>query len=98
MSVRLLSALAIAAILSGCERDSSLEAPQAFFAANKSGSSPDYGVIKWNDPEHHVITVHGFMDDLKTCLIIVDALNKDACSELGGSDCLDPFSCQPLNH
>ena len=86
------------ASLSGCDKESNLDAPRAFFASHKIGSSPDYGVIKWNNSEDHVITVHGFIDDLKSCLIVAEAMNKDACKETGGKDCLNPFSCQPLNH
>ena len=79
----------------GCEQDN-LDAPRKFFGSHKIGSSPDYGVMKFGND--HVITVHGFMDDLATCQQIVNALNKDACKELGGTGCLDPYSCQPLNH
>jgi hypothetical protein len=85
------------ALLTGCEQASNLDAPRKFFSENKIGSSADYGVVKWNDPEDHVVTVHGFMDDMKSCLIIAEALNKDACSETGGQGCRNPFSCQPLN-
>lgn len=85
-------------LLVGCEKESNLGAPRAFFSKNKIGSSPDYAVIKWKDPEDHVITVHGFADDLKACLIVADAMNQDACKETGGKGCLNPFSCQPLNH
>lgn len=84
-------------LLVGCSDNSNLDAPQKFFQNNKIGSSPDYAVIKWNNPADHAVTVHGFMDDLKSCLIIADALNKDACSETNGQNCLKPFSCQPLN-
>ncbi len=39
-------------------------------------NSLDYSVIKWNDPEDHVATIHGFKDDMKSCQFFVDALNK----------------------
>lgn len=98
MSPRLLMlCTVIAAVLGGCKEDSNLDAPRKFFEKNKIGSSTDYAVLKWNNPDDHVVTVHGFIDDLKSCLIIVDALNKDACSETGGLNCLNPFSCQMLN-
>jgi len=84
--------------LAGCDQKPGLDAPRKFFSKNKIGSSPDYTVVKWNDPEDHVATVHGFMDDMKSCSIVADALNKDACSETGGENCLNPFSCQLLNH
>lgn len=91
--------LLLAAIpITGCEKTAQLDAPRQFFSENKIGSSPDYAIVKWNDPQDHVATVHGFMDDMKSCTIMADALNKDACAETGGEGCLNPFSCQPLNH
>ena len=81
--------------LAGCEQDN-LDALRKFFFSHKIGSSPDYGVMKFGSD--HVITVHGFMDDFATCQQIAKALNTDACMELGGTGCLDPHSCQPLNH
>jgi hypothetical protein len=35
--------------LAGCN-----QTPRAFFGNNKIGSSPDYAVVKWNNPEDHV--------------------------------------------
>jgi hypothetical protein len=93
-----LALVAGALMLNGCESKSNLDAPREFFSKHKIGSSADYAVIKWGNPEDHVVTVHGFMDDLKSCQLIADALNKDACNETGGKNCLNPFSCQPLNH
>lgn len=84
--------------LAGCKEKIGLDAPRKFFSKNKIGASPDYAIIKWGDPEDHVATVHGFMDDMKSCMIMAEALNKDACSETDGQNCLNPFSCQPLNH
>lgn len=96
---RTLFLLALAAFaLAGCEQKAGLDAPRKFFSQNKIGSSPDFGIIKWNNPTDHVVSVHGSMDDMETCRIVADALNQDACSETGGEDCLNPFSCQPLNH
>lgn len=78
-----------ATLLSACDSSSgNLDAPRTFFEKNKIGSSPDFAVIKWNDPEDHVITIHGFMDDMKSCLIVAEAMNADACKETGGRDCL----------
>jgi len=94
----LMIGLPILVLLTGCEQASNLDAPRKFFSENKIGSSADFGVVKWNDPEDHVVTVHGFMDDLKSCLIIAEALNKDACNETGGQACRNPFSCQSLNN
>ena len=85
-------------LLVGCESKSNLDAPRNFFNENKIGSSADYAIVKWGDPEDHVVTVHGFMDDLKSCMLISDALNDDACKGTGGDGCSQPFSCQPLNH
>lgn len=90
--------LLLTTILIGCEPKSNLGGPRKFFQENKIGSSPDYAIIKWNDPEDHAVTIHGLMDDLKGCLLIADALNQDACSETEGENCLNPFSCQPLNN
>ena len=93
----LLLGLTIVLVLAACQQTSNLDLSRKFFTKNKIGISVDYAVIKWNNPNDHVATVHGFTDDLKSCLIFADALNKDACSETGGTNCLNPFSCQPLN-
>lgn len=85
-------------LMAACEADSNLNAPREFFEKHKIGSSPDYAVIKWGDIEDHVATTHGFVDDLHACQLFVEALNKDACSETGNVNCLNPFSCAPLNH
>jgi hypothetical protein len=86
--------LVIAVLLAGCSDESNLDAPKKFFARNKIGSSPDYAVMKsgmltpgGND---HVITVHGYSDDLAVCLITVKALKEDAPNA--------EFNCVPLNH
>lgn len=84
-------------ICAGCQKSDNLDGPRGYFESNKVGSSPDFAIIKWRDPSDHVATVHGFMDDMKSCQIMADALNIDACSETGGQGCLNPFSCQPLN-
>jgi len=92
--------LAVATVtLVGCSEDpySSLDAPKQFFAKNKIGSSPDYGIIKFGDKSDHVITVHGFADDSASCREVADALNVNACKETGGHQCLNPYSCIALN-
>lgn len=61
------------------------------------GWSRDWGIIKWGDPEDHVVTVHGFADNRSACEILEDALNADACVVTGGKDCLNPYSCIPLD-
>ena len=81
--------------LAGCQKDN-LDASREFFNNHKIGSSPDYGVMKFGND--HVITVHGFMDDLATCHEVVTAMNFNACKETGGQGCLNPYSCTPLNH
>lgn len=83
----------------GCPRDPVDNSPRGFFGKNKIGTSPDFGIVKFGNIEDHVITVHGFSDDLASCHEIVKALNENACKEItDGSACLDPYSCQPLNH
>ncbi len=83
----------------GCAQDSNLDAPRKFFNKNKIGTSPDYAVIKNGIiPDDHVMTVHGFADDLDACLKVVKAFNEDACKETGGYNCSDIFTCTPLNH
>lgn len=85
----------LASSLVGCEKDN-LDAPREFFNNHKIGSSPDYGVMKFGND--HVITVHGFMDDLATCQEVTIAMNINACKQTGGQGCLNPYSCAPLNH
>jgi hypothetical protein len=53
--------------------------PRGFFRKNKIGTSPDFGIVKFDNIVDHVITVHGFSDDLASCQDIVKALNKNAC-------------------
>ena len=88
------------ALLLGCSRDlEDVDSARVFFGKNKIGVSPDFGIVKFGNIEDHVITVHGFSDDLASCQEIVKELNKNACKEItDGSACLDPYSCQPLNH
>lgn len=90
--------LAIVALV-GCSKDpySNLDAPKQFFSKHKIGSSPDFGIIKFGNPEDHVVTVHGFSDDGASCREIADALNTNACKETGGQQCLNPYSCDALN-
>lgn len=80
--------------VAGCQKDN-LDAPREFFNNHKTGSSPDYAIMKFGND--HVITVHGFMDDLATCQEIVTAINLNACKETDGQGCLNPYSCTPLN-
>lgn len=86
-------------VLAGCSYDpySTLDAPKQFFSSQKVGSSADYGVVKFNDPANHVITVHGFTVDAASCREVADALNLNACKETGGEQCLIPYSCIALS-
>ena len=79
------------------DRESTLTAPRKCFASSKSGASADYGIIKFGNPDDHVITVHGFMDDAASCAEVVEALNTNACKETNGQQCLNPYSCVALN-
>ena len=85
--------------VAGCSRDpySTLDAPREFFSKQQIGSSPDYAVIKFGNPQDHVVTVHGFTDDGGSCREIADALNVNACEETDGQNCLNPYSCDALN-
>lgn len=93
VSIKLMFIVLVASLV-GCEKEA-LNAPQDFFSKERIGSSPDYGVMKFGND--HVITVHGFMDDLGTCEEIVTAMNINACKETDGQECLNPYSCSPLN-
>ena len=98
--MRTLAMLFVSAVLcASCsmERESTLTAPRKYFASNKSGASADYGIIKLGNPDDHVITVHGFMDDSASCKEVVEALNTNACKETDGQQCLNPYSCIALN-
>ncbi|WP_296280512.1 hypothetical protein [Pseudoxanthomonas sp.] len=88
-----------AVLLASCsmDRESTLAAPGKYFASNKSGASADYGIIKFGNPDDHVITVHGFMDDAASCKEVVEALNANACKETNGQQCMNPYSCIALN-
>lgn len=97
-NILLLVMFTVMQLVVGCESKSNLGTPREFFEKNKIASSADYAIIKWGDSSDHVVTVHGFMDDQKSCILISDALNKDACNETAGSNCQNPFSCQALNH
>lgn len=94
-SLRLILFAVFITSLIGCTTDN-LDVASQFFNDNKIGSSPDYGVMKFGND--HVITVHGFMDDLAACQEIVTAINFNACKETSGQECLNPYSCAPLNH
>ncbi len=79
--------------LVGCaSKDTDQDDVQRFFAKHKSGGSPDYAVIK--NGTDHLITIHGYADDLSVCMELIKPYNKDpSLSTLPGS-----YSCVPLNH
>ena len=87
----------LSALLTACSQQPAPDAAQKFFAKNKIGPSPDYAIIKFGNINDHVITVHGFGNDLASCMQVSDALNVAACKETDGSDCLNPYSCRILN-
>jgi hypothetical protein len=90
--------LALLALL-GCSEDpyGNLGSAKEFFSKKQVGSSHDYGIIKFGNPEDHVATVHGFGDDGESCREIADSMNANACKETGGQQCLNPYSCDALN-
>jgi hypothetical protein len=83
------SSVLAACLLLGCSKSSNLDAPRDFFAENKIGNSADYGIFKGYANDDHVVSVHGFWDDLDVCLQLVEKLNE---KEPG------TFRCAPLNH
>jgi hypothetical protein len=93
----LLISICLVAGTSCSPQSETTDTPRKHFAANKSGASPDYGIIKFGNLDDHVITVHGFMDDAASCKEVVEALNTNACKETDGQQCLDPYSCIALN-
>ncbi len=63
-----------------------------FFAKHKIGSSADYAVMK--NGNDHLMTIHGYGDDLATCMGLIEPYNKDpSLSTLPGT-----YTCVPLNH
>ena len=95
------AALAVVAAIGcvSCNKDpyGNLGAPRDFFSKEQVGSSADFAIIKFGNPDDHVVTVHGFSDDAGSCREIADALNTNACRETAGRDCLSPYSCKALN-
>jgi hypothetical protein len=74
-------------ILSATLLASDIESLTTFFNSNKIGHSADYGVFK-RDTDH-VISIHGFDEDLDICLEIISTLNQEQ---------PNVYSCKPLNH
>lgn len=85
MRIILVPAVLVSLLLASCDI-SGPKTAREFFSENKSGS-PDYGVMK--NGTDHVISVHGFVDNLTNCLEIAEMLSKKG---QGG------YTCAPLNH
>ncbi|MGH9340478.1 MAG: hypothetical protein ACRD1R_13030 [Acidobacteriota bacterium] len=90
---RVLATIVLAATVGGCGVQKADQADvQRFFSTHKVGSSPDYAVMK--NGTDHLTTIHGYMDDLATCMQLIEPYNKDSSlSTLPGT-----YSCVPLNH
>lgn len=79
-----LALIVLAALfISGCQREVS---PREFFEKRKI-KQPDYGVMK--NGNDHVITIHGFYDNLTNCLEIAELFNRKASGT---------YTCAALNH
>ena len=87
--IRLLLVLISVLASLGCSDKDNLGAPKQFFAKNKIGGSADYAIMKGYFGDDHVVTVHGFMDDLSACLKLADKLNEEE---------PETYHCVPLNH
>jgi hypothetical protein len=93
------SAAALVSLVAiGCTPDpyANLPKPRSFFEQEQVGSAQDYALIKWNDPDDHVATAHGFADDGEGCWLMAEGLNRNACAETDGRNCRNPFSCVPI--
>lgn len=94
MQIAVLIMLIMFVSLPGCESKQKVvgqEAVKDFFAKNRIGSSPDYAVMK--NGTDHLLTIHGYGDDLDVCLRLIEPYNRDSSlSIIPGS-----FTCVPLN-
>lgn len=79
---------------SGCDSGQKVvdqETVKKFFAKNRVGSSPDYAVMK--NGTDHLLTIHGYADDLDVCLRLIEPYNRDqSLSVVQGK-----YTCVPLN-
>ncbi|VAW67729.1 hypothetical protein MNBD_GAMMA10-1109 [hydrothermal vent metagenome] len=66
---------------------SDAEKLKQYLSNNKIGNSTDYGIFKNNTD--HVITIHGFDQDLPVCLEIEKKLNIEQ---------PNTYTCKPLNY
>lgn len=79
--------------LIGCnvQNETDQEAVKKFFATHRIGSSPDYAVMK--NGTDHLLTIHGYANDLDVCLKLIEPYNRDASlSTFSGK-----YTCVPLN-
>lgn len=85
--------IGLTAAIAACGvQDSDQDDVQRFFAGHKIGTSPDYAVMK--NGTDHLMTIHGYADDLSVCMQLIEPYNKDpSLSTLPGT-----YSCVPLNH
>lgn len=94
MRTTVIVALLMSLSLAGCEsgqKQVTQEAVKEFFAKNRVGSSSDYAVMK--NGTDHLLTVHGYTDDLDVCLRLIEPYNRDqSLSVIPGS-----YTCVPLN-
>jgi hypothetical protein len=94
--MRIIAIIMLTVVVSviGCESKQKVveqEAVKEFFAKNRVGSSPDYAVMK--NGTDHLITIHGYDDDLGVCLKLIEPYNNDlSLSVLPGK-----YTCVPLN-
>ena len=78
---RLVCALVVVSLLvTSCNRMRQEEDVTAFFQQTKSGSSPDCAILLQSAMEpsrwDHVITVHGFVNDVEVAQKLADYLNN----------------------
>lgn len=94
MRIAIIITLAVFVLVTGCESKQKIvgqEAVKEFFAKHRVGSSPDYAVMK--NGTDHLLTIHGYSDDLDVCLRLIEPYNRDpSLSIIPGS-----FTCVPLN-
>lgn len=94
MRTTIIISLIVFVIFIACESGPKVveqEAVKEFFAKNRVGSSPDYAVMK--NGTDHLITIHGYSNDLDVCLRLIEPYNRDpSLSTIPGS-----YTCVPLN-
>lgn len=79
----------------GCDvgqKEITQEDVKDYFSDNRVGSFSDYAVIK--NGTDHLITVHGYADDLSVCLSLIEPYNRDASLSVFAGQ----YTCVPLNN